>query len=64
MSETSCPRCRNPIDDEDALLCHFCGVSLNRTSASLLGKIRGAGGKWVWIVIVAIVAAAMLASMF
>jgi predicted nucleic acid-binding Zn ribbon protein len=26
----TCPHCKNPIYDDDALLCLFCGESLNR----------------------------------
>ncbi len=25
-----CPHCKNPINDEEALLCLYCGESLNR----------------------------------
>ncbi len=47
MSEITCPHCRNPIYDEDALLCHFCGNSLNRGSSGVLGKMRFGGLKWI-----------------
>jgi predicted nucleic acid-binding Zn ribbon protein len=30
MSEYICPRCRKPIYDDEALLCLYCGESLNR----------------------------------
>lgn len=30
MGEYICPHCKKPINDEDALLCLFCGKSLNR----------------------------------
>lgn len=39
MSERTCPNCKQPISDPDALLCHFCGSSLGRASSGLLGKI-------------------------
>ncbi|MBF0122690.1 MAG: hypothetical protein HQL21_04695 [Candidatus Omnitrophica bacterium] len=51
MSEMSCPHCKNPIYDENALLCHFCGNSLSRTSGGVLGAMRGAGMKWVLITV-------------
>ena len=51
MSEIHCPHCKNPIYDEDALLCHFCGNSLSRGSAGAFGKMRSAGMKWVLITI-------------
>ena len=59
MSEVICPHCKNPIYDEDALSCHFCGNSLSRTSSGVFGKMRGAGMKGVWIT-VALVLLAML----
>ena len=64
MSELICPHCKNPIYDEDALLCHFCGNSLNRGSAQIMGKMRGAGMKWVWIMVALLVAVALIATMF
>jgi len=30
MAEYICPHCKNPIYDDEALLCMFCGESLNR----------------------------------
>ena len=63
MPEVICPHCRNSIYDEDALFCHFCGNSLNRTSASVLGKMRGAGMKWVWIGLALLIAVAFIAMM-
>jgi hypothetical protein len=32
MSPIICPHCNQPINDEDALKCLFCGESLNRTT--------------------------------
>lgn len=37
--ERICPHCKQSIFDEDALLCHFCGNSLGRTSSGFIGKI-------------------------
>ena len=58
MPEHICPHCRQPIHDDDALLCHFCGESLNRPGSGITGWMRGASGlkKWVlvWIVVVMI----------
>ena len=31
MSEYICPHCKNPIYDDEALLCLYCGESLNRS---------------------------------
>lgn len=64
MSPVICPQCQKPIDDEDALLCHFCGASLNRVSGGLLGTMRGAGFKWIWITLALVMAAAMILTMF
>lgn len=49
MSGTICPHCKNTVYDEDALLCHFCGNSLARTSGGALGHMRGAGMRWIFI---------------
>lgn len=64
MSEIICPHCKNPVYDEEALLCHFCGESLNRHSSGLLGAMRGAGMKWVLITLAVIMAVALIATMF
>ncbi|MBF0593433.1 MAG: hypothetical protein HQL22_00540 [Candidatus Omnitrophica bacterium] len=64
MSDIVCPHCKGSIYDEDALMCHFCGQSLNRASGGLLGGMRGAGMKWVWITIAVIVVVATIISMF
>ncbi|MBI3616905.1 MAG: zinc-ribbon domain-containing protein [Candidatus Omnitrophica bacterium] len=40
MQGYRCPHCGNPIFDEEALLCHFCGESLRRAGQGFLGKIR------------------------
>ena len=55
MPGYTCPHCGNPIFDEEALLCHFCGESLQRAAERLpaggsgfLGKIRYANNRIVW----------------
>ncbi len=35
-----CPHCKKPIYDPDALLCHFCGESLDRPSRGVLGRMK------------------------
>jgi hypothetical protein len=62
MSERACPQCKNPIYDEEALLCHFCGGSLHR-SAGVMGKMKNSS-KWVIGIIVAVVVASFLLSIF
>jgi len=39
MSEYICPHCKNPIYDDDALLCLYCGESLKR-SVGFMGKLK------------------------
>jgi hypothetical protein len=64
MSEVICPHCKNPIYDADALLCHFCGNSLNRASSGgLIGRMRVGGMKWVWITAAVLVLLALALSM-
>ena len=45
MSEYSCPHCKQSISDDEALLCHFCGESLRRTSSGAMGKMTAM--KWL-----------------
>ncbi len=40
MPEYKCPECQKPIDDEDALLCHFCGGSLRRAGKGFLSNLK------------------------
>jgi hypothetical protein len=63
MSEMICPHCKNPIYDEDALSCHFCGNSLSRASGGAFGAMRGAGMKWVLVTVALIVLAALMLSL-
>ena len=49
MPEFTCPHCHNPIADDEALLCHFCGESLGRASRGMIGGMRCAAGKWFFI---------------
>ncbi len=37
MATYICPHCKNPINDDEALLCLFCGESLNRGNAGRRG---------------------------
>jgi len=64
MPDIICPHCKNLTYDEDALLCHFCGNSLNRGSGGIMGRMRGAGMKWVWITVAILISIAFLVSMF
>jgi hypothetical protein len=39
MSKYICPHCKQPIYDDEALLCLYCGESLHR-SIGFMGKIK------------------------
>jgi hypothetical protein len=64
MAEITCAQCRNPIDDDEALLCHFCGGSLSRPSNGALGALRSGSLKWVLIAVALLIIAAMVLSAF
>ena len=50
-----CPHCKNLIYDEEALLCHFCGESLQRAGEGFLSKIRYSNNQVVWFFIIFVV---------
>jgi hypothetical protein len=58
MPERICPHCKEVIHEEEALLCHFCGESLRRTSGGMMGKMTAF--KWA-IALIVLVVLAMLA---
>ncbi len=60
MPDITCPHCKNPVYDEDALSCHFCGNLLNRGSGGALGAMRVAGMRWVWITIAILIVASFI----
>ena len=39
MPEHICPHCGKPIDDDEALLCLYCGENLER-GVGVLGKMK------------------------
>lgn len=55
MPEYICPNCKNPIYDEDALLCHFCGESLQRAGQGFLSRIRYSNKRIVWYFVIFLV---------
>ena len=63
MSQIICPYCHNPIDDEDVLLCHFCGNSLSRHSGGLMGRMRSGGMRWIVATIGIMIAIAFVLTM-
>jgi len=62
MPEVICPQCQNPIYDEEALSCHFCGSSLSRASSGFLGALRGGSLKWILMVVAVMIIAVMIMS--
>lgn len=62
MSEWFCPHCGMSIYDDEAILCHNCGNSLEKRSGGLMGFMRS---PWVMgIVIAVIVLSFVLISVF
>ncbi len=47
----TCPGCRRPIEDEDALLCLYCGASLRRP-AGFMGNLKYRPGPLILAAIV------------
>lgn len=54
MSEYICPYCKNPIDDDDALRCIYCGETLNR-GIGFMGKIKYPTPRVIIVIVVVIV---------
>ena len=47
-----CPHCGQAVLDKEALLCLFCGNSLNRVSSGgVFGAMHGANGSSAWIIL-------------
>ena len=53
-SKYLCPSCKEPIYDEEALLCLYCGESLRR-GVGFMGKIKYPTYKIVIILVVIVV---------
>ena len=51
MPEYICPHCQQPINDDEALLCLYCGESLNRP-VGFMGRLKYPVHKIVIVVIV------------
>ncbi|MDP8266970.1 MAG: hypothetical protein P9M07_08560 [Candidatus Aceula meridiana] len=65
MAEYQCPHCGMVISDEDALLCHFCGESLQRAGKGFLGRVKYSSSKVVWFfVIFAVIFSFILLTIF
>jgi predicted amidophosphoribosyltransferase len=59
MPEYICPHCKQPIYDAEALLCLYCGQSLNRP-VGFMGKLKYPKPKIIIVTIVVLVAASFL----
>jgi len=55
MEEYICPHCKQPIYDNDALLCHFCGGSLQRANKGFISRIRYANHQVILFFVVFLV---------
>ena len=51
MSEYICPHCKQSINDDEALLCLYCGESLNR-AVGFMGRLKYPAHKIVIVIIV------------
>ncbi|MFC1548808.1 zinc ribbon domain-containing protein [Candidatus Omnitrophota bacterium] len=54
MAEYICPHCGKPIYDDEALLCLYCGESLNR-GVGFLGRVKYPAPKVITAIIVILV---------
>jgi len=61
--EYLCPHCKNPITDDEALLCLYCGESLNR-SVGVMGSMKNPVVKIVVIFLVVVLVLAFILLMF
>ena len=60
MEEYTCPNCKNQIYDPDALLCHFCGESLQRAGDGFISNIRYSNRKVLWYFLVFVIICAFV----
>jgi len=54
MEEYICPHCKNPIYDDEALLCLYCGESLRR-SVGFMGGLKYAAPRIILIIVILLV---------
>jgi len=63
MPEYICPHCKHPIYDDEALLCLYCGESLNRR-VGFMGQLKYLKPKIIIVIIVALVLVSFMILMF
>ena len=56
MPEYICPHCKQPINDDEALLCLYCGQSLNR-EVGFMGRLKYPKPKIILVVIIVLILA-------
>ena len=59
MSEYICPNCKKPIYEDEALLCLYCGESLNR-SIGFMGKLKYPRPKIILSIVVLLILASFV----
>lgn len=62
MAEFTCPNCGNPIYDEEALLCLYCGNSLRR-KIGFMGRIKHVSPTMILAIAIGLVIFCFLALM-
>jgi hypothetical protein len=60
MAEYICPHCKNPINDDEALRCLYCGESLER-KIGFMGGIKYFTPKAVLVLVVLLVLLSFIA---
>ena len=59
MAEHICPHCKNPIYDDEALLCLYCGENLNR-AVGFMGRLKYPTPKIIAVIAVGVVLLAFI----
>ena len=54
MPELTCPHCGNPVYDEEALLCLYCGNSLKR-KIGFMGKMKNSLPKFLLVAVIGLI---------